>query len=107
MKRIDQGHLHPLLEHHESNESRPGIEPRSPASPARTLQARALRAAYADAIRNLYMAAPVHVAITHGLIWENKIKCRLIGNKLLTAFSCIALASYIHPEYPSLASPCV
>ncbi len=31
MERLDQGHLHPLLEHPETNMSRPGIEPRSPA----------------------------------------------------------------------------
>ncbi len=30
MKRLDQGHLHPLLEHHETNMSRPGIEPEPP-----------------------------------------------------------------------------
>jgi hypothetical protein len=27
MKRLDQGHLHPLLEHSETNKSRPEIEP--------------------------------------------------------------------------------
>ncbi len=29
MKRLDQGHPHPLLEHPETNMSRPGIEPRT------------------------------------------------------------------------------
>ncbi len=27
MKRLDQGHLHPLIEHPETNMSQPGIEP--------------------------------------------------------------------------------
>ncbi len=27
IKRLDQGHLHPLLEHPETNKSRPEIEP--------------------------------------------------------------------------------
>ncbi len=30
MERLDHGHLHPLLEHRETNMSRPGIEPGSP-----------------------------------------------------------------------------
>jgi hypothetical protein len=30
MKRLDQGHLHPLLEHPETNMSRPGIKPGPP-----------------------------------------------------------------------------
>ncbi len=42
-------------------------------------------------IRNLYMAAPVHVAVTHGLILEAqaRIEYRLIGTgtKLLIAFT--------------------
>ncbi len=33
------------------------------------------------AIQNLYMAAPVHVAITHGLK-KSKLESRLIGIKL-------------------------
>jgi hypothetical protein len=37
MERLDQGHLHPLLEHPETNMSRPGNEPGPPASQARTL----------------------------------------------------------------------
>jgi hypothetical protein len=37
MERLDQGHLHPLLEHPETNMSRPGIECASPASQAGTL----------------------------------------------------------------------
>jgi hypothetical protein len=37
MKRRDQGHLHPLLEHPETNMSRPGIEPVPLASQASTL----------------------------------------------------------------------
>ncbi len=32
--RLDQGHLHPLLEHPETNMSRPGVEPEPPASQA-------------------------------------------------------------------------
>ncbi len=36
LKRLDQGHLHPLLEHPETNMSRPGIEPGPPASGAST-----------------------------------------------------------------------
>jgi hypothetical protein len=34
MERLDQGLLHPLLEHPETNMSRPGIEPGPPASHA-------------------------------------------------------------------------
>ncbi len=52
MEIFDQGHLHALLEQPETNISQPGIEP---------------GLAYAIAIWNLYVAAPVHVAITHGL----------------------------------------
>jgi hypothetical protein len=37
MKRLDQDHLHLLLEHPKTNMSRPGIEPRLPASQASTL----------------------------------------------------------------------
>jgi hypothetical protein len=29
MKRLDQGHLHPLLQHPQTNMSSPGIEPRA------------------------------------------------------------------------------
>jgi hypothetical protein len=36
-KRLDQGHLHPLLKHPETNMSRLGIEPRPPASQATSL----------------------------------------------------------------------
>jgi hypothetical protein len=32
LERLDQDHLHPLLEHPETNLSRPGIEPRPPTS---------------------------------------------------------------------------
>jgi hypothetical protein len=50
MKRLDQGHLHPLLEHpclgRESNKEQSAIP-----------------TAYLIAIRNLYMAAPVHVDV--------------------------------------------
>jgi hypothetical protein len=53
MKRFDQGHLNPLLEHPETNMSRQGIEPGPPASQASTL-ANSIRTAYAVAIRNLY-----------------------------------------------------
>jgi hypothetical protein len=37
MKRLDQGHLHPLQEHPETNKSRPGIEPGPPAPRRRAL----------------------------------------------------------------------
>ncbi len=37
VKRLNQGHLHPLLEHPETKMSRPGIVPRPPASQASTL----------------------------------------------------------------------
>ncbi len=53
-ERLDQGHLHPPLEHPETNMPRPGIEPVSPASQASS-PARAIRTAFAVAIRNLYM----------------------------------------------------
>jgi hypothetical protein len=36
MERLDQGYLHPLLEHPETNMSRPGIDPGPPASEAIT-----------------------------------------------------------------------
>jgi hypothetical protein len=38
MKRLDQGHLHPLLEHPETNMSRPGIEPVPPVAQTSTLE---------------------------------------------------------------------
>jgi hypothetical protein len=41
---------------------------------------------WSHAIWNLYMAAPMHVTITHGLM----------GNKILTAFTLIALANVAH-----------
>jgi hypothetical protein len=53
MKRFDEGHLHPLPKHHETNMSHPGIEPGPPASQASTPQ-NAIRTVYAVAIRNLY-----------------------------------------------------
>jgi hypothetical protein len=37
MKRLDLGHLHPLLEHLKTKMSRPGIKPGLPASQASTL----------------------------------------------------------------------
>jgi hypothetical protein len=33
MDKLDQGHFHPLLEHPETNKSRPGIEPGPPPAP--------------------------------------------------------------------------
>jgi hypothetical protein len=64
MKRLDQGNLHSLLEHPETNMSWPGIKPVSPAPQASTL-AKIYSSAYAVAILNLYMAATVHVALAH------------------------------------------
>jgi hypothetical protein len=71
MEGLDQGHLHPLLEHPETNISWPEIESGSPASQI------AIRTAYAVAIRNQYMAAPVHG--THTFCKERKLKCRITG----------------------------
>jgi hypothetical protein len=39
------------------------------------------------------MAAPVHVAVTNGLIPVAQADCSLTGNKLLIAFTQIALTS--------------
>jgi hypothetical protein len=67
MERLDQGCLHLILEvtrltcHR--RESNPGLR-----GGRRVLQKRAIRTVYLIAIRNPYMAAPVHVAVTHGLI---------------------------------------
>ncbi len=63
MKRLDQGNLHPLLEHPETNMSLPGIKPGSPASQASTWIYR-----------------------------EHKLEC-MQSNKLSTAITRIALAS--------------
>ncbi len=53
---LDQCHLHPPLEHPETNMSRAGIKPGPPASQThrRALQQGAIRTAYAVTIRNLY-----------------------------------------------------
>jgi hypothetical protein len=53
------------------------------------------------------MAAPVHVAMTHGLIQEDKLECRLLGNKLLIAFTRITLFQVLSHENWVLASLCV
>jgi hypothetical protein len=62
MKRLHQGHLHPKLEVPRQTcpvkESNPGL------SGGR----RASQTAYLIAIQYLYMAVPVHVAVTHGLM---------------------------------------
>ncbi len=50
MERLDQGgHIHPLLEHPETNMSWPGIEPGSPASQASTLAK-----SYSNSLLNCY-----------------------------------------------------
>ncbi len=55
MERLDQGHLHPLLGHPETNMTKPGIEPEPPTSQASTpAKKRDIRIAYVVAIRNLY-----------------------------------------------------
>jgi hypothetical protein len=58
MKRLDQGHLYPLLEHPETNMSRPGIEP------WRALKQRAIRTAYAVAIWHLYTLSPIRTYVS-------------------------------------------
>ncbi len=55
MKRLDQDHIHPLLEHHETNMSRPGIGPRAACfTGEQSSKELSIRRAYAVAIRNLY-----------------------------------------------------
>jgi hypothetical protein len=73
------------------------IKPRSPSSQASTL-AKGYRTAFAVAVRNLYMAIPVNVAITHGLMPGAQVcKWAYKGKKLLTAFTRIELASDAAP----------
>jgi hypothetical protein len=67
LERVDQGHLHPLLEHARQTQHGRGLNPRLSALQARILAKSYCPTAYDIAIQNLY-SAPVHVAITHELI---------------------------------------
>ncbi len=58
----------------------------------RAPQQRAIATAYAIAIMNPYMSAPVHACGHH--IWTNTgSACANVGNNFLTAFNRIALTS--------------
>ncbi len=67
MERLDQGHLHPLLEHLREASPGRGFNLRPSALQASILAKSYCPTAYDIAIQNLY-SAPVHVAITHELI---------------------------------------
>jgi hypothetical protein len=53
MKRLDQGHLHPLLEHPETNMSRPGIEQASQASNLAKSYSNSLLNCYSEPLQSL------------------------------------------------------
>jgi hypothetical protein len=80
MKRLDQGHLHPLPEHHDTNMSRPEIKT---GVARRLLRRRALcqrtsRTAYTIAIRNFYLSRPEPL-----LNQKNNMKNALLENSCI------------------------
>jgi hypothetical protein len=79
MERLEQGHLHPLLQHPETKMSRPGIERGSPVShSSKELFEHiilSLLGTYTYVDQNLYMAPPVHGL---SLGWGPNFTCKFL-----------------------------
>ncbi len=68
MEEFDRSYLHPLLEHSKQTCPSQGLNLQPPAPHAGTLAKSYSNSLRCFVIRNLYMDAMVHVAITHALL---------------------------------------
>ncbi len=82
--------------------SRPGIEPGPPRLEASTLEKSQSISLYKW---NLYMATPVHVAFTHGLILGAQARILCTGNRFFIVFTRNSTCRFFPPNNQVLASP--